>query len=266
MDQSILTTHSPFVLEQYDPANVVLPERGKDGVVAGRKIEVTGIKAKAYRGNLRRVLAEAMLGNGVLCVEGISDREVIYTASAVLEENSPEGTYTPLDLSGVTVVQCEGDGSLLRYGQFFSTLGLRTYAFYDRQTNVATSDQIENAFDAAWELEQTGIEYLLADDITIDVIQDFLSEASGWDDYPRNAANPDLFAYDPDTDEDEIRKLCKMVLRRRKGSGYAQRLAELCSADDLPEIVVEALERISEDLPNDVSTKDEDEGDDGDPK
>ena len=57
MDQSILTTHSPFVLEQYDPANVVLLERGNDGVVSGRRIEVTGIKAKAYKGNLRRVRA-----------------------------------------------------------------------------------------------------------------------------------------------------------------------------------------------------------------
>ena len=96
MDQSILTTHSPFVLEQYDPANVVLLERGNDGVVSGRRIEVTGIKAKAkaYKGNLRRVLAEAMLGNGVLCVEGISDGEVIYTASAVLEEHSQEGMLT----------------------------------------------------------------------------------------------------------------------------------------------------------------------------
>ena len=178
MDQSILTTHSPFVLEQYDPANVVLLERGNDGVVAGRRIEVTGIKAKAYKGNLRRVLAEAMLGNGVLCVEGISDGEVIYTASAVLEENSQEGSYTPLDLSGVTVVQCEGDGGLLRYGQFFSAIGLKTYAFYDRQKNAAISDQIENAFDTAWELEQTGIEYLLADEITSDVIRGFMLEAS----------------------------------------------------------------------------------------
>ena len=158
MDQSILTTHSPFVLEQYDPANVVLLERGNDGIVAGRRIEVTGIKAKAYKGNLRRVLADAMLGNGVLCVEGISDAEVIYTASAVLEENSPEGTYTPLDLSGVTVVQCEGNGGLLRYGQFFSAIGLKTYTFYDRQKNAAIRDQIEDAFDVAWELEQTGIE------------------------------------------------------------------------------------------------------------
>ena len=264
MDQSILTTHSPFVLEQYDPANVVILERGHDGVVTGRRIEVTGIKAKAYKGNLRRVLAEAMLGNGVLCVEGISDGEVAYTASAVLEKNRQEGAYTPLDLSGVTVVQCEGDGSLMRYGAFFAGLGLKTYALYDRQKNEDISEQIEDIFDAAWELEQTGIEYLLADETTISVIREFMTEASEWDDYPHNARRPGPLQYDPDAEDDEVRDVCKRVLKSRKGSGYAQRLAQLCSDDDLPDILVEALERISADLPNDLSSEDEDDVDDSD--
>ena len=257
MDQSLLTTHSPFVLEQYDPTNVILLERGSDGVVSGRRIEVSGIKAKTYKGNLRRVLAEAMLGTGVLCVEGVADGEAIYTASGILEKHSIEGLYTPLDLSGVTIVQCEGNGGLLRYGHFFSEIGLKIYAFYDGQKNGVIADHIEQTFDAAWELEQTGIEYLLADEITIKVIRAFLSEVSEWEDYPRNAKNPSLFAYDPDADDDDVRKLCRKVLKSRKGSGYAGRLVELCSDDDLPDIIVEALERISEDLPNEISVADE---------
>ena len=259
MDQSILTTHSPFVLEQYDPSDVVLLERGDGRVVAGRHIEVTGIKAKTYKGNLRRVLAEAMLGNGVLCVEGVSDAEALYTASAVLESGGDEGTYTPLDLSGVTVVQCEGDGGLLRYGRFFSAIGLRTYAFYDRQNNAAIAHEIDAVFDVAWELDQTGIEYLLADETTIDVVRDFLAEATEWADYPQNQGQPGLFTYDPNSDDDDIRTLCRRVLRSRKGSGYAQRLVEFCSAQDLPEVITEALEQISEDLPNELAN---DEGDD----
>ena len=259
MDQSILTTHSPFVLEQFDPEDVVLLERKNDGVVAGRRIEVAGIKAKTYKGNLRRVLAEAMLGNGVLCVEGISDSEAIYTASTVLEESKPEGTYTPLDLSGVTVVQCEGDGGLLRYGRFFSEIGLRTYAFFDRQKNEAIAAEIVDVFDAAWELEQTGIERLLADETKIDVIHDFLAEASAWDDYPNDPMKPQRFAYDPDGGDDDIRSLCGRVLKSRKGSGYARLLVEFCSTGDLPPAIVTALEQISGELPNELSNEGEDE-------
>ena len=259
MDQSILTTHSPFVLEQFDPEDVVLLERRNDGVVAGRRIEVADIKAKTYKGNLRRVLAEAMLGNGVLCVEGVSDGEVLYTASAVLEEGSQEGTYTPLDLSGVTVVQCEGDGRLLPYGRFFSAIGLRTYAFYDRQKNDAISDEIKAVFDRTWELEQTGIENLLADETKIDVIHDFLAEASAWDDYPNDPMKPQRFAYDPDGGDDDIRSLCGRVLKSRKGSGYARLLVEFCSTGDLPPVIVTALEQISGELPNELSNEGEDE-------
>ena len=261
MDQSILTTHSPFVLEQYDPASVVLLERRNNGIVSGRRIEVTGIKAKAYKGNLRRVMAEAMLGNGVLCVEGVSDGEAIYSASTILEENREDGTYTPIDLSGVTVVQCEGDGGLLRYGRFFSGLGLKTYAFYDRQKSEEISDQIEDTFDAAWELEHTGIEKLLAEETSIDAVRGFLTRASEWDDYPRNARDPKLFTYDPDSEDDDVREVCQKVLRHRKGAGYAQRLVELCSDEDLPPVIVEALEHISEDLPNGLSTDVEPDGD-----
>ena len=259
MDQSILTTHSPFVLEKYNPSNVVLLERGDGGVVAGRSIEVAGIKAKTYKGNLRRVLAEAMLGNGVLCVEGVSDAEALYTASVVLEDGRQEGTYTPLDLSGVTVVQCEGDSGLPRYGRFFSEIGLRTYAFFDRQQDPAIADEIVDVFDAAWELEQTGIERLLADETTIDVIHDFLAEVSEWDDYPQDPMRPERFEFDPDGDENDVRELCGRVLKSRKGSGYAQRLVELCTAQDLPNVIVRALEQISEDLPNELPNDDGDE-------
>ena len=201
-----------------------------------------------------------MLGNGVLCVEGISDGEALYTASAVLEKCSQEGTYTPLDLSGVTVVECEGDGGLLRYGRFFSGLGLRTYAFYDRQKNVAINDEIDDVFDATWELDQTGIEYLLADETSIDVIHVFLGEASEWDDYPHDGMQPQRFAYDPGGNDDDVRTLCRRVLRSRKGSGYAQRLVELSSAQDLPDVITEALDHISEDLPNELVNDDGDEG------
>ena len=151
-----------------------------------------------------------MLGNGVLCVEGVSDAEVLYTASAVLEKAREEGAYTPLDLSGVTVVQCEGDGGLVSYGMFFSGIGLMTYAFYDRQKNAAIKEQIDDVFDAAWEIEQTGVEYLLAEEIGIELIHNFLTEVSGWGDYPRGGGGRAArFAYDPEAEDDDVRALCK---------------------------------------------------------
>jgi putative ATP-dependent endonuclease of OLD family len=261
MNQSILTTHSPFVLEQFSPENVVLLERDTNGSLGASQIEVSGIKGKTYRGNLRRILAESMLGNGVICVEGVSDAEVLYAASNVLESYDEELSYTPLDLSGVTVVQCEGDGGILRYGQFFKGLGLKTYVFYDLQKNAAIKNDIEALFDRAWELDHTGIEYLLAEETDIDVVRGFLEEAGDWDDYPSNSKRPELYAYDEDLDDDDARAVTKRVLKARKGSGYAEKLVEMSSDEDLPEIISTALNAISEDLPN-VMVGDDAEGDD----
>jgi putative ATP-dependent endonuclease of OLD family len=263
MQQAILTTHSPFVLEQFDPEEVVILNRDQDCELEGRHVEVAGIKAKTYRGNLRRIVAEAMLGTGVICVEGVSDAEVLTAASDVLEEKNEPGTYTPLDLSGVTIVQCEGDGGILRYGEFFRALGKKIYAFYDKQSNAEIAGDIDKLFDGCWELDHSGIEYLLAEEVAISALRSFLKDASPWDDYPSNAAKPALFEYKAELEDDEVRSLAKRVLRARKGSGYAGRLVELCESDDLPEIVVEALEAISDALPDNLSPE-EDEGSEDD--
>ncbi len=265
MQQAILTTHSPFVLEQFEPEDVVILNRAKDCELTGKNVEIVGIKAKTYRGNLRRILAEAMLGTGVICVEGVSDAEVLSSASDVLEENYDAGTYTPLDLSGVTIVQCQGDGGILRYGEFFKSLGKKIYAFYDKQANGDIADEIDDLFDNFWQLDQTGIEYLLAEEVATAVLREFLKGASKWDDYPSNAAKPALFTYKADLDDDHVRKLAKRVLKVRKGSGYAGRLVELCKPDDLPEIIVEALEIISEALPDNLAPEDDEGDEDGSP-
>lgn len=259
MQQAILTTHSPFVLEQFEPEEVVILERDQDSKLDGREVEVAGIKAKTYRGNLRRILAEAMLGTGVICVEGVSDTEVLTAASNVLEEE--EEAYTPLDLSGVTIVHCDGDGGILRYGEFFRTLGKKIYAFYDKQSNATIVDEIEELFDSSWQLDQTGVEYLLADEVAVDVLRRFLKRASKWDDYPSNAQKPELFEYKAELSDNEVRKLVRRVLKVRKGSGYAGRLVELCDADDLPKVIVDALEVISEALPDALGSDENEEAD-----
>ena len=268
MQQAILTTHSPFVLEQFEPEDVIILERDGDCELEGRQVEIAGIKAKTYRGNLRRVLAEAMLGKGVICVEGVSDAEVLMAASDIIEENSEPGNYTALDMSGVTVVHCEGDGGILRYGEFFQALGHKIYAFYDYQNNSDIADDIDALFDASWQLTQKGIEDLLAEEITIDVLRSFLNHASEWGDYPHNAKNTALFEYKEELSDDDVRKLVKKVLKARKGSGYAQQLVELCEPDDLPNIIVEALELISTALPDNLGPEenedDEDEDEDED--
>ena len=251
MDQSIVTTHSPFVLEQYSPENVVVLERGNENVLNAKQVDLREIKAKTYRGHLRRVFAEGMLGDGVVCVEGISDAEVLRSASEVIERSHENcNQYTPLDLSGVTVVSCEGDGGILRYGEFFADLGLKTFAFFDKQKNANVADNIKQTFDRSWEIEQSGIEHLLVEELPIIAIRRFLSEASKNEDYPTDTMDVKRFEYSDCLSEPQTRDVAKKVLKQRKGSGYAQKLVEMCSIDELPSLIKSSLYTISDELPN----------------
>ena len=264
VDQAILTSHSPFVVEQFAPDEVLLLSRETEKQLIGRQLQVHGIKAKTYRGGIRRHFAEAMLGRGVLCVEGVSDSDVLVSASHVLEHHGAEGhEYTPLDLSGVTIVQCDGDRSLPQYGEFFRGLGLATYALHDEPTD-GDATAITAAFDRSWQLAYRGIEKLLSEEIEIDVVRGFMEAVSEWFDYPRG----NRYEYSEDDDEPTVRITCFNVLRNRKGSRYAGHLIERCSVPQLPRALVNTLVAISEDLPglpkataesDDVEATDEDE-------
>ena len=107
---------------------------------------------------------------------------------------------------------------------------------------------------------------MLAEEVGIAVLRKFLKRASNWKDYPSNAAKPAQFKYDAKLEDDDVRKLAKRVLKVRKGSGYAGRLVELCGPEDLPEIVVEALETISEALPDNLAPDDDEVDEDGSPE
>ena len=245
--QTILTTHSPFILEQFPPENVILLDRNNGNKIKGTRLELTDIKAKTYRGGLRRHFAEAMLGRGVICVEGVSDREVLQAASAVMEEESSgDNPYTPLDLSGVTVVQCDGRGSLSLYGKFFKSLGLYTYAFFDKQKNANDVHEIKAVFNRFWELEYAGIEKLLAEKIEINALKKFMALTVKLKDYPSGSE----YKFDSNANETEIRDVCFETLRARKGVGYAERLIEALPKRELPDVIVKALNEVSQDLPN----------------
>lgn len=257
MEQVIVTTHSPFVLEQFDPNNVIRLDRSTDHELTGTSLNITGIKAKKYIGGLRSQYAEAMLGKGVLCVEGISDKGVLEAASAVMEANSTDDLpYGSLDLSGVTIIHCDGDGELVKHGEFFDGLGLNTYALYDHSENDDLKTQIERMFNYAVELEYKGIEKLLAEELHEEILREFLEDATELASYPNNPA----VRYSEDQEEDQVREICFKVLKARKGEGYAQALVECCESEaDLPDTLISLLEHIHDDLPAQIGLLEDEE-------
>ena len=101
MGQAIITSHSPYVIEEFDMANVRAVSR-KDGALSSDSIPTGVIKHSALRTN-RRQLAEAVLARGVIVAEGDTESKMLAAASYMYETLDKSDTYAPLDLIGVSV-------------------------------------------------------------------------------------------------------------------------------------------------------------------
>ena len=241
MGQTIVTSHSPYVIEQFEPDDIVMLDREASGDLRGVSIDPAGVKPKAYR-TQRRQFAEAILSKSVLVVEGATEASLLPVASSILEQ---EGTgYTHLDLAGVSIFTADGDGDVPRWGPMFRSLGKVPFAVFDKQTKPfgvrAQSDL--KAFESYWESPETGIEKLLVSEVSADVLRRFLDEVATRPDFP-----VEQVTYNPDTEDGELLDIAMKVLKARKGDawGYAAALVGQCQTrDELPAFLVGLLEEI----------------------
>ncbi len=245
MGQTIVTSHSPYVIEQFEPDQIVMLNRGAEGALSGKPIDTQGIKTKTFKTE-RKQFAEAVLSRAVLVVEGSTEAAIFPEASAVIERARGSKTYTHFDLAGVTVFNAGGDGSVPRYGSAFKALGKLTFGFYDKPAAALSVDATAKLADYTqhWESPHKGIENLLVEEMPAATLRRFLAGMKDRPDYP--AHHPKAAATMNDV---EIKELARKVLKDRKGEahGYGALLIAECKAEnELPVTIVTVLDKIDE--------------------
>lgn len=243
MGQTIVTSHSPYVIEQFEPEDIVMLAREVDGTLAGVPIDPAGVKLKSYRSQ-RRQFSEAILGRAVIVVEGQTEASILPIASSVLEDS--EQGYTHLDFAGVSIFTANGDGDVPRWGPIFRALGKVPFALYDKQATPYNSESQANlaSYEDNWESPELSIEDLLVSQVPGTVLRRFLDDVIERSDFPVHQA-----AYDASKPESELPSIASKVLKARKGDawGYAATLVEHCrNRSELPAFIVDALDRINE--------------------
>ena len=243
MGQAIVTSHSPYVIEQFEPNEIVMLSHESGGDVEGMPIDPAGIKLKNYRSQ-RRQFSEAILSRGVLVVEGETEASIIPIAAAVLEKSSAD--YIHPDLAGVTIFTANGDGDVPRWAPILRALGKVPFGMVDKQAKPYSGDNatVLKSFEEFWESPVEGIEELIVSQVPTAVLRRFMDEAVQLPDFPTHQAK-----YDSSTTDAQLPEIALKTLKARKGDayGYAASLIEGCqSRDDLPEFLVAALERINE--------------------
>ena len=106
---------SPFVIERFEPDQIVILRRDNTGTVSGTRVSLPAeVKAKTYRQNLRNGFAEAMLGKAVVVAEGLTERLALQCSADVMQ--AADNSNYPLDLTGVSIIAADGDGSIAPFG------------------------------------------------------------------------------------------------------------------------------------------------------
>lgn len=246
MGQSIVTSHSPYVIEQFEPQNVVILSRDGD-TVTGAPIDTKHVKPKDYR-TQRRQFAEAILSRAVFVLEGQTEMVAVYAVSSALEQFRDD--YMHVDLAGVTLFNAGGDRAVPGYAPVFKALGKRVYGMRDKLNAVDAGEAKENieSFDRFWESPEGGIEQLLVKQVPTHVLRSFLDVVVQRDDYPKNHPYVPEQIFDHD-----LATLAVKVLKARKGDafgfGYTGMLIEQCQTEaDLPAFIRDALLTINKQL------------------
>ena len=237
--QCFVTSHSPYVIETFDPDRILILRRDTAATVTGKRVTLgADVKAKTYRRYIRRGFAEAMLGRGVIVAEGMTEQFALQAVAEKLE--AANDSRYPLDLSGVTIITTDGDGSIAEFGRFFVSLDLPTFAFFDNKVRPQKEkDALAQAgFQILNEIAYAGMEDLLAAEVPLDHQWVYLEHV-------RNAGiAPKVLLPAARPEDDKVRDFTRQVLKDGKGWGRAADLIERCAVNELPPTIVGFLDHI----------------------
>lgn len=236
--QCFVTSHSPYVIERFEPDGIVKLSRNEAGELVGLPIKLpAGMKAKNYRQNFRRAIAEAMLGQGVIVGEGVTERDALLVVAQRME--AADQDRFPLDVAGIAVISADGDGNLEKLGAFFKEIGVPAFALFDRKNR--TDDDIaalEGLYVVARQIAQKGAETLMAAETPLDRQWLYL-DALRAEDTEGRFGIPAVRPAD-----DTLRALTISTLKGLKGEGGAARLLELCDTHELPPTIVAFMQEV----------------------
>jgi len=214
-NQTLITTHSPYVLERMPVEGVGRIERDESGNVKWSPISTDTVKAvNLYSKRLKQSCCEALLGRGVVVVEGDSDKWWLLGASRILHRKEWNGCrQEALELLGVSVVSADTNGDILRLGDFFFDAGLSVIGVFDQlPENDPILDNISHASYPCVFLKESGLEKLLSDNLPENILRKILTSAQ----YSKTEVLEE--AQVVSMDENEVRTRAFDMLRANKGS------------------------------------------------
>jgi putative ATP-dependent endonuclease of OLD family len=256
--QALFTSHSPYVLEEFKPAQILVVKR-EIGVLSGIPAEYPpAVKPKMYRAEIRTRFCEALLARRVLITEGRTEYDA-YPAAARRLHEVDEARFRTLEALGIAVINANTDSQIAPLGEFFAKLGKTVLAVFDKQ-QPAQKSAIDAVIPHTFEALEETFEDAVLNSTAESALRRYgvgLVTDGGW---PRHLSNSPTESMPLE----QLRAVLREYLMWSKGAGGAADLLVCCSLEEMPDFIVQiiagikaVLEPASEPGGEELSEKDE---------
>lgn len=228
--QAIFSTHSPFVLEEFSPNNIILINRKENGETNGLPVKLPGIiKPKNYNSQFRLRFAEALLAKRVLITEGATEASSYSMIARNLSEKE-SANYTSLEALGIAVFDAESETNIPIFGEYFKQLGKIVFAVCDKQ-EPGNLEKIKLSVAHPYESSYKGFEDLVLSETDPSILRAFALEIVSQNNWPEH-----LTHCKPGTTSqlEEINKGLLEFFRWSKGAATCASLLSDCTPEQTP--------------------------------
>lgn len=237
--QALFTSHSPYVLEEFPPEQVLVLKR-EDGVLTSVAATYPPtVKPKAYKEEVKKRFCEALLARRVLITEGRTEFDAFPAAARRLHELHADEFHT-LEGLGVAVLDATTDSQVAPLGEYFTGLGKVVFAVFDKQ-QPAQKALIEASVKHPFEATEKGFENVVlqgTQETALRRFADYLVKDDHWPSHLTAAKPTNGMAL-----ADLVASL-RQLLKWGKGNGYAADLLTMCAKEEMPAFIVTTLSAI----------------------
>lgn len=221
--QTLFTSHSPYVLEEFAVEETVVLERDAEGVLGRQPITLPeNVKLKRYQREFRTRFCEGLLARRVLVAEGATEASAFPATCRRLAELDPD-SYASLEALGVCTVDAGSESNIPGMAQLYRELGKRTFAICDKQDDRSKT-LIEAQVEFLLMHEESGLENLVLKGTTDEALKRFARLI----DWP-----PHLQVKHPDPESQPAVALADYFAWSKGSWGIADFLAQ-CSEAEIP--------------------------------
>lgn len=233
--QSIFTSHSPYVLEEFGLDETMILTRSAFGDLSQATISLpASVKHKRYRQEFRTRFCEGLLSRRVLVVEGATEASSLPVSARRLAELDPT-TYSSLEALGICTIDAGTESQIADLGRLYTGLGKRVFGACDKQTPESQA-AIEAEIEHLLMHEEKGFEAMVLKGTT-KVAMDRFADALDWP--------PHLLVKFPDPKADIATALSEYFGWSKGNWGTADFLAQ-CTEAEFPEWIRDACKKLKQ--------------------